>query len=66
MFKIEKPEYVNKTFRMEKKLVEQLEQLAQNENISVNSLVIQCCNYALDNLELNGDKTHDEEKHGSL
>lgn len=51
MFKIEKPEYVNKTFRMEKKLVEQLEELAQAENISVNSLVIQCCNYALDNLE---------------
>lgn len=51
MFKIEKPEYVNKTFRMEKKLVEQLEQLAQNENISVNSLVIQCCTYALENLE---------------
>lgn len=71
MFKIEKPEYVNKTFRMEKKLVEQLEKLAQNENISVNSLVIQCCNYALDNLELSSDKNKKEEetsatkKHGS-
>ena len=70
MFKIEKPEYVNKTFRMEKKLVEQLEQLAQNENISVNSLVIQCCNYALDNLVLDTEKTpneskKEEKKHGS-
>lgn len=61
MFKIEKPEYVNKTFRMEKKLVEQLEKLAQDENISVNSLVIQCCNYALENLDTdnNSRKKHD-------
>ena len=70
MFKIEKPEYDNKTFRMEKKLVEQLEQLAQNENISVNSLVIQCCNYALDNLVLDTEKAsneskEEEKKHGS-
>lgn len=62
MFKIEKPEYVNKTFRMEKKLVEQLEKLAQDENISVNSLVIQCCNYALENLETANDS---EKKHDS-
>ena len=62
IFKIEKPEYVNKTFRMEKKLVEQLEKLAQNENISVNSLVIQCCNYALDNLDLSNDKNEEEKK----
>lgn len=55
MFKIEKPEYVNKTFRMDKKLVEQLEQLAQDSNISVNALVIQCCNYALDNLDISKD-----------
>lgn len=55
MFKIEKPEYVNKTFRMEKRLVEKLEELAQKEDISVNSLVIQCCNYALDNLEISKD-----------
>lgn len=51
MFKVEKPEFVNKTFRMEKKLVERLEQIAQQENISVNALVVQCCNYALDDME---------------
>ena len=51
MFKIEKPEFVNKTFRIEKKLVERLEQVAQQEDISVNALVVQCCNYALDNME---------------
>lgn len=51
MFKVEKPEFINKTFRMEKKLVERLEQIAQQEDISVNALVVQCCNYALDNME---------------
>lgn len=51
MFKVEKPEFVNKTFRLEKKLIERLEQVAQQEDISVNALVVQCCNYALDNME---------------
>lgn len=49
MFKVTKSEYVNKTFRMDKKLVERLAMAAQEENISVNALVIQCCTYALDN-----------------
>lgn len=51
MFRIEKPVFVNKTFRIEKKLIERLEQVAQQEDISVNALVVQCCNYALDNME---------------
>ena len=51
MFKVEKPEYINKTFRMPAELVSQLEVLAQNKQISLNQLVIQCCRYALDNLE---------------
>lgn len=51
MFKVEKPEFVNKTFRLEKKLLERLEQISQQEDISVNALVVQCCNYALDNME---------------
>lgn len=56
MFKIEKPEYINKTFRIEKTLLERLEQVAQTEGVSVNSLVVQCCNYALDHL----DSTNEE------
>lgn len=51
MFKVEKPEFVNKTFRIEKTFLERLEQVAQKENISVNALVVQCCNYALDNMQ---------------
>lgn len=51
MFRIEKPEYTNKTFRLPVPLVSELEKLAQAKDISVNQLVIQCCRYALDNLE---------------
>lgn len=56
MFHIEKPEYTNKTFRLPVPLVTELEHLAQAKDISVNQLVIQCCRYALENLEDRGDK----------
>ena len=49
MFKVEKEEYVNKTFRMPVKLIKELEQLAQKEEVSLNNLVIQCCKYSLSN-----------------
>lgn len=51
MFKIEKPEMVNKTFRLPLELVEKLSTVAQNQHISLNNLVKQCCEYALNNLE---------------
>ena len=51
MFRIEKPEMVNKTFRLPLDLVEELSKVAQNQNISLNNLVKQCCEYALKNLE---------------
>lgn len=52
MFKVKKPEYVNKTFRLEKELVEQLAKCAGENNISVNSLVAQCCEYALSHMTI--------------
>jgi len=51
MFKIEKPEMINKTFRLPLELVERLQTVAQNQGISLNNLVKQCCEYALNNLE---------------
>ncbi len=51
MFHVSRTEYVNKTFRLPLELVERLEQVAQGEQVSMNQLVIQCCNYALDHLE---------------
>lgn len=50
-FKVEKEEYVNKTFRLEKKLVDQLEIICNEKNISLNKLVVKCIKYALNDLE---------------
>ena len=51
MFKIEKPEMINKTFRLPAELVERRQTVAQNQGVSLNNLVKQCCEYALNNLE---------------
>ena len=51
MFKIEKTEMVNKTFRLPANLVSELQKIAQKENISLNNLVKQCCEYAIKNLK---------------
>lgn len=50
MFRVQKEEYVNKTFRIPVSLLQQLEVLAQKEGVSLNNLVIQCCQYALQDL----------------
>ena len=50
-FKIEKLEYVNKTFRLPLELVEKMQKIAQNKGVSLNNLVMQCCEYALKNLD---------------
>ena len=41
---------MNKTFRLSKKLVEELAQVASASDISMNALVAQCCRYALDHM----------------
>ncbi|MCI8586767.1 MAG: hypothetical protein HFI92_12940 [Lachnospiraceae bacterium] len=51
MLKIEKREYQNKTFRLPLSLVERLNRLAQEKNISVNQLVVILCEYGLENLD---------------
>ena len=51
MFKIEKTEMINKTFRLPLDLVEKLQTVAQNQGVSLINLVRQCCEYALNNLE---------------
>ena len=47
MFKIEKTEMINKTFRLPLELVEELQKIAQNKGVSLNNLVKQCCEIAL-------------------
>ena len=56
VFRVEREEYVNKTFRMEKKLVEKMEQICDKKGVSLNKLVILCINYALDNMEDDDDE----------
>ena len=52
MFKIQQNEQtVNKTFRLPVKLMEELTRVAAEEKISVNNLVLQCCEYALNNMK---------------
>ncbi len=53
MFKVTKPQHINKTFRMPAELINELEKLAQEKDVSLNQLVIQCCQYALKHLNKN-------------
>lgn len=53
MFKIEKPEMINKTFRLPAKLIQELQTVAQDKGVSLNNLIRQCCEYALKELEKN-------------
>lgn len=57
MFDVKKPEMVNKTFRLPVSLVKNLQKVAQEKDVSLNNLIIQCCEYALENLD---NKDHKE------
>lgn len=53
MLKIQgKPESVSKTFKLPKPLVEKLDRITYENNISLNQLVIQCLNFAFDNIDI--------------
>lgn len=57
MFSIKKSEMITKTFRLPADTLKRLEELAQKNNISLNNLIIQCCEYALENLEPGAEDT---------
>jgi len=57
MFKIQKGyDSESKTFRLPIELIGKLEALAGNNKLSLNQLVIQCLNYAVENLENDDEK----------
>lgn len=56
MFKIEKVEYQNKTFRLPVPLIERLARAAQKNGISMTKLLIQLCEYGLKDLEESDEK----------
>lgn len=49
-FKIKKTQSSNKTIRMPDPLIEKMQAIADQNNISFNQLVVQCCEYALNNI----------------
>jgi predicted HicB family RNase H-like nuclease len=54
MFKIDnelKSANIARTVRFTESLFEKLNQTAQENNVSFNLLVLQCCKYALENME---------------
>ena len=51
MFQIEKPEKVNRTIFIPKSLLERITKLSQEKDVSVNQIIIQCCEYALSHME---------------
>lgn len=52
MFKVRHTEEtVNKTLRFPKSLYDQISLIAQAENVSLNSFVVQCCEYAINNMQ---------------
>lgn len=51
MFEVKREEYINKTFRMPVELVKKLEVIAQDKGISLNNLIVQCCEYSIKNLK---------------
>ena len=53
---IEKEEYINKTFRLDDKLVDKMDCVCAAKGISMNKLVDICLRYALDNLEDDAEK----------
>ena len=57
MFEIKREEYVTKTFRLNKTLVEELSARAAEHHISMNALVAQCCRYALDHMKREPEST---------
>ncbi len=51
MFQVRRTEeMINKTFRLPSSLLDELTRIAEQEKVSVNNLVRQCCEYALSNM----------------
>ena len=50
-FKVKKQEYANRTFRLPVELLEELNTIATDKNISLNQLIVQCCEFAIENID---------------
>lgn len=60
MFKVRKVEdSVNRTIRFPKSLLENMSEIAQQEKVSLNSFVVQCCEYAINDMDSNSKKSEE-------
>ena len=52
-FIIKKPTSSNRTIRMPDTLIDTIANIAAKQGISINQLVVQCCEFALEHLQQN-------------
>lgn len=50
-FRVEKEEFVNRTFRLPKKLVERIDKVCDEKDMTSTKVIIQCIEYALAHLD---------------
>lgn len=51
VIKKEYDEYVNKTFRLPVEIIETLNAVAKEKNTSLNKVIIQCLEFAIENMD---------------
>lgn len=58
MFQVRRgEETTNRTFRFPKPLMNKMSVIAQKENVSLNSFVVQCCEYAMEHFQASDTET---------
>ena len=60
MFTVKKSASSNKTVRLPNELIERLERIAAENDVSFNRLVVQCCEYALEQMPESAGKAKGE------
>lgn len=51
VIKKEYDEYINKTFRLPVEIIETLNTVAKDKNTSLNKVIIQCLEFAIENMD---------------
>ena len=56
-FIIKKPTSSNRTIRMPDTLIEKISKIASEQDVSFNQVVVQCCEFAIENLPEHENKS---------
>ncbi len=60
-FIIKKPTSSNRTIRMPDDLIDRITKISVEQDVSFNRVVVQCCEYALENMKPQEDKDDSDE-----